>query len=291
MSSSNKTKARGLGRGLSALLADVDEQNAGESVNRAGVTQLPIEQIVPNKNQPRRDFDPVALDELANSIRAQGVVQPLIVRALGNQYQIVAGERRWRAAQMAQLHELPVIIRDYDDGEVATIALIENIQRENLNPIEEAQAYADLMRAFDQTQERLAQSLGKSRSHVANMMRLLNLPAEVLTMVRQGRLSMGHARALLAAEDPRALAQKVVDQGLSVRALENAIKSPKKPREKFERLPNDLSNADIRALEHELSAATKLKVSIKHGANEAGTVTIAYRDIVEFDEIVKRLGK
>ncbi|MBR9844465.1 MAG: ParB/RepB/Spo0J family partition protein, partial [Rhodobacteraceae bacterium] len=191
-----KGKSRGLGRGLSALMADVTEDQAPttpDEVRRADMT-VPIEKIKPNPDQPRRDFTQDQLEELAASIKEKGVIQPLIVRELSSgDYEIVAGERRWRASQMAKLHELPVVVRDYDDTEVLEIAIIENIQRADLNPVEEAAGYRALMDRFGHTQEKLSEALGKSRSHIANLMRLLQLPEDVLKMLKDGDLSAGHA--------------------------------------------------------------------------------------------------
>ncbi|WP_372886575.1 ParB/RepB/Spo0J family partition protein, partial [Shimia sp.] len=216
----NKSKPRGLGRGLSALMADVTEDQvaAATQTPRQADMLVPIERIVPNPDQPRRDFTQDQLEELAASIREKGVIQPLIVREKEpGTYEIVAGERRWRASQMAQLHELPVVVRSYDDTEVLEIAIIENIQRADLNPVEEAAGYRALMDRFGHTQEKLSEALGKSRSHIANLMRLLMLPEDVQDMLKRGDLTAGHARALITAEDASALARKVVKSGLSVR--------------------------------------------------------------------------
>ncbi|MEM1075992.1 MAG: ParB/RepB/Spo0J family partition protein, partial [Pseudomonadota bacterium] len=218
--SNNGRAKRGLGRGLSALMSDVAET---EAVVKEGLSaaekRIPIEQIAPNPEQPRKRFEDSDLDDLTASIREKGVIQPLIVRSTdANRYEIVAGERRWRAAQRAQLHELPVVVRDFTDVEVLEVAIIENIQRADLNPIEEAAGYRQLMDKFGHTQEKMAEALGKSRSHIANLLRLLNLPEAVVDMVRNGDLSAGHARALIPAADPLALARKIVTGGLSVRA-------------------------------------------------------------------------
>ena len=220
-----------LGRGLSALMADV---NLTPGAAQIAAQMLPIEQITPNPDQPRRTFEPDALAELSASVKNRGVLQPLIVRPHPSEpdlYQIVAGERRWRAAQMAQLHELPVIVRELDDTEVLEVAIIENIQRADLNPIEEAASFRQLMDRFGHTQEKLAEALDKSRSHISNQLRLLTLPEQVQGFVRQGQLSAGHARALITLPDPIAAARKVIEKGLSVReteALVRASGSPKK---------------------------------------------------------------
>ena len=206
---SNKTRNRGLGRGLSALMADVasDQVETGEApASRRADMAVPIEQVRANPDQPRRTFTEEQMEELARSIREKGIIQPLIVRQVGEFYEIVAGERRWRAAQMAQLHEVPVILRDYDDTEVLEVAIIENIQRADLNPVEEAAGYRQLMDKFGHTQEKLAEALGKSRSYIANLLRLLSLPEDVQDMLKAGKLSAGHARALITADNPSVLA-------------------------------------------------------------------------------------
>ena len=224
-----KADRRGLGRGLSALMADVNVELDPQVPDRPRRPDLlvPVEKLVPNPNQPRRDFQPEALQELAASIRTKGVIQPLIVRAIADtdRFEIVAGERRWRAAQLAQLHELPVILREFSDSEVIEVAIIENIQRADLNAVEEALAFRQLMDRFGHTQEKLAEALSKSRSHIANLLRLLNLPEEVQTLVREGKISAGHARALITAPNAAELARQVVSRNLSVRETEALVKS------------------------------------------------------------------
>ncbi|RWR47333.1 ParB/RepB/Spo0J family partition protein [Sinirhodobacter ferrireducens] len=292
-----KPERRGLGRGLSALMADVHLAPAAEpaAAPRRAEMFVPIENIEPNPDQPRRDFEPEALDELAASIREKGVIQPLIVRRhprKEGQYEIVAGERRWRASQLAQLHELPVILREFTDNEVLEVAIIENIQRADLNPLEEALSYRALMDRFGHTQEKVAEALSKSRSHIANLLRLLNLPDEVQGMLRAGQLSAGHARAMITAPDPVKLARDTVLKGLSVRDVERLAKKsvtppgegapkPRRPSEK---------DADTRALEGDLSASVGMKVSIDHKGSEGGLVTIAYRDLDELDRICSLLS-
>ena len=218
-------RKRGLGRGLSALMSDVTVDQGGPA-NQSGLPlSLPVELIEPNPDQPRKSFAEEDMSDLAASIREKGVIQPLVVRRMDDEkYQIVAGERRWRAAQLAQLHEVPVVIRDFSDLEVIEIAIIENVQRADLNPIEEATGYRQLMDRFGHTQEKLAEALGKSRSYIANLLRLLQLPQPVIAMVSDGRLSAGHARALITASDPETLARKIVEGGLSVRATEALVK-------------------------------------------------------------------
>ncbi len=283
---------RGLGRGLSALMSDVAADTApaseGGSASRAEQI-IPIEKIAPNPDQPRRDFPAQDMDDLAASIKEKGVIQPLIVRVKSDGYEIVAGERRWRAAQMAKLHELPVIIRDYTDTEVLEIAIIENIQRADLNPVEEAAGYQQLMDKFGHTQEKLAAALGKSRSHIANLMRLLQLPKEVLDLLKDGKLTAGHARALITTENPVALARQVVKQGLSVRETERLAKGPKTRPEKVKLQP--AKDADTRALEGDLSANLGMKVSVDHKpGKESGKLTISYKTLEELDDLCRLLS-
>ncbi|MFV0514596.1 MAG: ParB/RepB/Spo0J family partition protein [Jhaorihella sp.] len=291
-----KPKPRGLGRGLSALMADVrPEQGAAEGERRPDM-QVPIEKLAANPDQPRRSFGQGDLEDLAASIREKGVLQPLIVRPAGDgMFQIVAGERRWRAAQMAQLHQLPVLVRDLDDTEVLEIAIIENIQRADLNAVEEAIGYRQLMDRFGHTQEKLSQALGKSRSHIANLLRLLNLPDDVRTMIQDGSLSAGHARALITCENPSELARKVVRGGLSVRATEALVKkqqrgeeTPKRP----SRQNDPQKDADTRALEGDLSAALGMRVSIEHGPKgEAGRLIVSYDSLDQLDDLCARLSR
>lgn len=292
-----KKERRGLGRGLSALMADVTPQIETDAAQpRSPDRMVPIERIVPNPNQPRRQFTSSQLEDLANSIRAKGVIQPLIVRRQpegGENYEIVAGERRWRAAQMAQLHELPVLIRDFDDTEVLEVAIIENIQRADLNAIEEAAGFRQLMDKFGHTQERLAEALGKSRSHIANLLRLLNLPDEVQDMVVEGKLSAGHARAVVTSDSPIELAHTIADRGLSVREAERLAKgitAPKAPAAAPVRRSGE-KDADTKALEGELSAALGMKITIDHATGqEGGTMTIRYATFDQLDDLCGRLS-
>jgi ParB family chromosome partitioning protein len=285
----------GLGRGLSALMADVtQEAEAAPNRTRRADLMVPVEKIFPNPDQPRRHFTKERLDDLANSIREKGVIQPLILRKNPRDedtYEIVAGERRWRASQQAQLHEVPAIIREYNDTEALEVAIIENIQRADLNAIEEAQGYRDLMNRFGHTQEKVSEALGKSRSHIANLLRLLNLPDEVQDMVIDGALTAGHARALVTAEDPVGLGKQIAAKGLSVRDAERLAKGPKptakspKPSAKAEK------DADTRALEGDLSAALGMKVTIDHKpGGESGVVTIRYTDLDQLDDICGKLS-
>ena len=294
--SEKKGKNRGLGRGLSALMADVNEDQSktqSGDVRRADM-MVPIEKIKPNPDQPRRDFTQTQLEELASSIKEKGVIQPLIVRELeSGDFEIVAGERRWRASQMAKLHQLPVIVRDYDDTEVLEIAIIENIQRADLNPVEEAAGYRALMDRFGHTQEKLSEALGKSRSHIANLMRLLQLPEDVQQMLKQGDLSAGHARALITAEDPSSLARKVVKGGLSVRQTEALAKSAGgvKENKSKQTAPRTKKDADTVALEGDLSANLGMKVQIDHKpGGEAGKITINYSSLDDLDELCRILS-
>ncbi|MCB1349179.1 MAG: ParB/RepB/Spo0J family partition protein [Maritimibacter sp.] len=293
----SKKPVRGLGRGLSALMADVaPETPAGEGVpaQRKADQMVPIERVVPNPDQPRRTFTPADLDDLAASIREKGIIQPLILRKKGSgeMFEIVAGERRWRAAQMAQLHEVPALVRDYTDTEALEIAIIENIQRADLNAVEEAAGYRELMDRFGHTQEKLAEALGKSRSHIANMLRLLNLPSDVQELLREGKLSAGHARALVTADDPSGLAKAVVAKGLSVREVERLAKKADTPgKGKTPPASPPRKDADTVALEGDLSAAMGLKVAIDHKpGGQAGVVTIRYDSLDELDDICRKLG-
>lgn len=296
---SKKPEKRGLGRGLSALMADVNLTNevepvaGGDDAPRKSDLTVPVEKLVPNPDQPRRRFAQEALDELAASIREKGVIQPLIVRSNKRQagtYEIVAGERRWRASQLAQLHEVPVIVRELDDTEVLEVAIIENIQRADLNPVEEAQGYKQLMERFGHTQEKLAEALSKSRSHIANLMRLLQLPDEVLDYLREGKISAGHARALITTDDPIGLARQVIAKGLSVREVEKLAKKPKDSAPKPPRAMGE-KDADTRALESDLSANLGMKVSIDHAeGQEAGKLVIGYANLDELDELCRMLS-
>lgn len=288
----DRKERRGLGRGLSALMADVNMDTAsGISPDAPDATRrpdlmVPIERVHPNPDQPRRSFEADQLAELTASIREKGVIQPLIVRPLPDrkdEYQIVAGERRWRASQAAQLHELPVIVRSFDDTEVLEVAIIENIQRADLNPLEEAAGFRQLMDRFGHTQERLAEALGKSRSHIANLLRLLNLPEDVQVFVREGRLSAGHARALITADNPAELARRVISKGLSVRETERLAKSEANPSQRSGQ--QSRKDADTQALQNDLSANLRLPVSISHKADGSGSLTISYHSLEGLDSL------
>ena len=290
-----KQERRGLGRGLSALMADVDVAPAtsAASAPRKAETFIAVDRITPNPAPPPRPFAEAALAELSASIREKGVIQPLILRRSPRnpeQYEIVAGERRWRAAQRAQLHEVPAIVRELDDTEVLELAIIENIQRADLNAIEEAAGYRQLMDRFGHTQEKLSEALGKSRSHIANLLRLLSLPESVMESVRIGDLSAGHARALVTAQDPIGLAAIIVKQDLSVRQAEALAKKTGAPRPTNVNTP-PMKDADTRALEKDLSAALAMGVAINHApGTEGGSVTIRYKDLDQLDELCRRLS-
>lgn len=289
-----KQERRGLGRGLSALMADVgvDERPTAEGQTR-GEIRVPIEKILPNPDQPRRSFAAESLDDLAASIKEKGIIQPLILRQhpeQSGQYQIVAGERRWRAAQMAQLHDAPALIRDFSDTEVLEVAIIENIQRADLNPIDEAAGYKQLMDRFGHTQEQMATALGKSRSHIANLLRLLQLPPDVQTMLAAGQLTAGHARALVTTDNPSEIARHVVAKGLSVRETERLAKAPTGPSSNSTAKSQE-KDADTRVLERELAAAIGMRVSIRQKAGgEAGELKISYKSLDQLDEICRVLS-
>lgn len=292
---------RGLGRGLSALMADINlapnTQTAPDQPIARKPDILPVERLQPNPNQPRRSFSPESLEDLAKSLSQKGVLQPLIVRPLADstQYEIVAGERRWRAAQIARLHEVPVLIREFDDTEVLEVAIIENIQRSDLNSIEEALAFRQLMDRFGHTQERLAEALSKSRSYIANLLRLLSLPEDVQALVKDGKLSAGHARALITTPNPSELARQVVENGLSVRETEDLVRKPAAPgtatpgrkakSSGFEKDP------DTRALEADLSANLKMGVSINHEpGGERGVLSVRYNSLDDLDLLCRVLS-
>lgn len=280
-----------LGRGLAALLGDefTDEE---VTQHAHGVRNMPIEFIRSNSLNPRKHFPEEDLAELAHSIREKGLLQPVVVRRVAGSddgFEIIAGERRWRAAQQAGLHEIPIVQKDVSDGEALEIAIIENVQRSDLNPLEEAEGYKRLMEEFDYTQEQLSATIGKSRSHLANMLRLLKLPEKVQAYVNDGLLTAGHARALVGAENSEDLALNIVQGGLSVRQAEQLVKSPvvKNPAKKPAGTPE--SDADTRALEQDLSTALGLKVSIRHRGKKGGEVKITYKKLEQLDEICRRL--
>lgn len=281
-------RPRGLGRGLSALIGDEVAAVKGEPVaSKKDVRTLPIAFLQPGKYQPRHVFDDEPLETLAASIKEVGVLSPILVRAIGpDLYEIVAGERRWRAAQLAKLHDVPVLVRELKDEQALEIAIIENVQREGLNPIEEARAYQDLIETFHRTQDEVAKQIGKSRSHIANTIRLLKLPPQVLTWVEQGKLTAGHARTLLGVPDPESMAQELMNAGMSVRQAERRSDAKKNPVAKPPRDPNILD------LESSVANSLGLKVQISHrvekGADK-GEVKIAYSSFEQLDDLIRRL--
>jgi ParB family transcriptional regulator, chromosome partitioning protein len=274
-----------LGRGLAALIGD-DTTEDDVIQDTRSLRHVPIELLHPSPNNPRKNFADADLDDLSRSIREKGLLQPLVVRARADgDYEIVAGERRWRAAQRAGIHEIPVLIREFSDGEALEIALIENIQRSDLNPLEEARAYNLLLEQFNYTQQQLAQSVGKSRSHIANTLRLLNLPDSVRQQIETGKLTAGHARTLVATDSPSELAEQIIQLGLSVREAETltrgaATKSRKSKPQK---------DADTKSLEKAVGEAIGLKVEIHDHGAAGGRVTITYKSLEQLEEVCKRL--
>jgi ParB family chromosome partitioning protein len=280
-------RRKGLGRGLAALLDEVTPR-----ADDASATELDIDLLEPNPDQPRKRFEPEELEALAQSVREKGVIQPLIVRAdpaKPGRFQIVAGERRWRAAQMAGRPRVPVVVRDFDDSEVLEVAILENVQRADLNPIEEAAGYQQLIERFSHTQEKIAQVVGKSRSHIANCLRLLALPEDVKALTRSGQLSAGHARAVLTTRDPSALARRVVAQGLSVRETE--AEARKETESKPRAAKRASGDADTRALEADLAATLGMPVRIAHAADGSGSLTIRYRTLDDLDRLCGLVGR
>ena len=295
--SEKKIKKRGLGRGLSALMSDVTQEIAPyvDQAPRRADFFVPVEQVQPNPDQPRRAFDDAALQELATSIAEKGVIQPLIVREHPTRtgiYEIVAGERRWRASQIAQLHDIPVIVRQYTDTEVLEVAIIENIQRADLNPIDEGAGYRQLMQKFGHTQEQLSSVLGKSRSHIANVIRLLSLPDGVRAYLVDGKLTAGHARTLIGHDDAQRLADHIVKTGMSVRDAEKLAKQGL-TKVKTTKTINSVTgkDADTVQIEGELSAALGMKVSIDHASGtEGGRLSVSYRNLDQLDDLLRALS-
>lgn len=286
-----------LGRGLAALIGDVEQPGSSGENNAARTDRLvPIDQLRPNLKNPRRQFHPDEMDELAQSIAKHGVVQPILVRTAPDvagdpaRFEIIAGERRWRAAQQANLHTVPVVIREAADHEVLELAIIENVQRADLNPVEEAAGYQQLMEEHGYSQAELGETLGKSRSHIANTLRLLRLPDEVRAMIVAGELSAGHARTLVTADNPAALARRIIDEGLSVRQAEALQQHGRRSGTGSGRASADPGkSADIRALEREMEDQLGLKVSIAHREGGAGSIRIEYRNIDQLDGFCRRL--
>ena len=290
----SRKRPAGLGRGLSALLGEVERETPTDpSVRAPGMQMMAITALRSNPHQPRRTFDDDAIEELSRSIASRGLIQPILVRPQGDGYQIVAGERRWRAAQRAHLTEVPVIVRRFDEGETLEVGLVENVQRRDLNAIEEAEAYHRLMTDYGHSQDALGKLVHKSRSHIANLLRLLDLPTVVREQLSSGALSMGHARALVSAPDPARLAREVVDRGLSVRETEKLAQSAKPPRKPRATAAPKLAAAtpddDLAILERQLGDLLGLEVTIVHGA-DGGTVTLGYGSLEELDMICQRLS-
>lgn len=287
---------RRLGRGLAALIGEMDQPiplSSGASSNRISADRtIPIEHVTRNPRNPRRTFDEAELQELASSIRQHGIVQPVVVRTIsGGSYEIIAGERRWRAAQLAGFAEIPVIVRDVDDRTALELAIVENVQRSDLNPLEEALGYEQLIAEHGYTQNDLGEIIGKSRSHVANSLRLLRLPEEVRTMLSSGELSAGHARALIPTSNPVMLARTVVNKGLSVRDTERLAQNDIKAQEgQTSSKPKDNKDADTLALEKSLSDSLGLDVTVSHRAT-GGYVKIAYKTLDQLEEICRLLER
>jgi len=277
-----------LGRGLAALIGeDTSEESVVQDVR--SLRHMPIDLLKASPNNPRKTFAEADLEDLANSIREKGLLQPIVVRPVGEgEYEIVAGERRWRAAQRAGVHDVPVLVRDLSDGEALEIALIENIQRADLNPLEEARAYGMLLEQFNYTQQQLADSLGKSRSHIANTLRLLNLPEAVRSHIEAGQLTAGHARALVATDSPAELAAQIIKLGLSVREAENLAReatAPRRPKAKPEK------DADTKALEKLVSEAVGLRIEITHKGDGSGAMLITYKTLDQLEDVCRRLQR
>ena len=283
---------RGLGRGLSALMGDAETARPTDAkVNDGGTREIGLDLIIRNTTQPRRQFNEDELQTLADSIQAHGILQPILLRALedgSGKYEIVAGERRWRAAQRAGLHSVPALIRSFDDLTTLEVSIVENVQRADLNPIEEAMAFQQLVDRFGRTQQAIADTIGRSRAHVSNTMRLLSLPEAVQDLVKNGELSAGHARAIINAPDPLAAARAIVEKGLSVRDAEKfASRGDAKAASKQRQAPE--TDADSRALAHDLSVALGLDVGLAHKGGAGGALTIHYRSLEQLDDLCRRL--
>ena len=300
MSSKNERK-KGLGRGLSSFL-DVDsfeeivERSNNENnvdIVTNGSNFLPIEQLFPNQNQPRKTFSSDELNSLASSIKETGIIQPILVRKTNGFYEIIAGERRWRAAQIAKIHEVPVLVKELTDEEVVKISIIENIQRVDLNPIEEANSFDQLIRDFGYTQEKVSTSLGKSRSYVANSLRLLTLPESIITFLKEGKLTSGHARALVGIKNSDILAKKIIEEHLSVRDIENIVKKGvANSDDKIKKKSLIKKDVDTLSLEEDLKMALGLKTAIEHNENTGGgKIIIKYKDLEQLDIFCAKIMK
>lgn len=295
---SGERPAKGLGMGLQALLGEAARPAAPTepAPSRGGVREIEIARIRPNPEQPRIQFDEGALDELADSIRQRGVLQPILLRPEGEEYMIIAGERRWRAAQRARLHSIPAIVREIDESTTAELALIENIQRQDLNPLEEAEGYRQLIARHGHTQDEVGRIVHKSRSHVANLLRLLDLPELVRQSLLQGDISMGHARAIATADEPEALTRLIIAKGLSVRQAEQQVRREKRrPGPGYDigrasaRNAAKAADADLEALQRQLGDILGLKVEVTH-KGEGGTVVLHYSSLDQLDMVCQRLS-
>ncbi len=300
MSSKNERK-KSLGRGLSSFLdvggfEDVVDKKNNEKIIKKlpnNSTNLPIEHLIPNQDQPRKDFSPDELNSLASSISETGIIQPILVRQINDLYEIVAGERRWRAAQIAKIHEVPVIIKELTDEEVVKISIIENIQRVDLNPFEEASSYNQLIRDFGYTQEKVATSLGKSRSYIANSLRLLSLPESIIGFLKEGKLTSGHARSLVGVKNSEFLARKIIKEGLSVRDIENIVKKGSTQNdEEVKRRISTKKDLDTLNLEQDIKAALGLKTTIDHNEGSGrGSIILKYKDLEQLDIFCSKIMK
>ena len=285
----NKIKKTGLGRGLSTLLAETSNNNDLSINNNHKVDlYLPIEQIFPNKVQPRRSFDKVKLEELAQSILSNGIIQPVIVRTKGSDYELIAGERRWRAAQIAKIHSVPAVVKNLTDKQATEYAIVENIQREDLNAVEEARSYKNLMNIYNYTQEEVGTALGKSRSYIANMLRVLSLPESIINLLESSKISVGHARALIGLEDPLAIAKDIILKNLSVRQTEEIVQRLRSGH----KLPNvkksnkSKKDVDTLNLETNLSFQTKFRIKIEQDKfRPSGKLIFNYNNLDELDKI------
>jgi ParB family chromosome partitioning protein len=300
MSSKNERK-KGLGRGLSSFLdvgsfdGIVDKKNGEKVVHNtpSSPSHLPIELLIPNQNQPRKDFSSDELNSLASSIGETGIIQPIMVRKNNDVYEIVAGERRWRAAQIAKIHEVPVLIKQLTDEEVVKISIIENIQRVDLNPVEEANSFNQLIKDFGYTQEKVAVSLGKSRSHIANSLRLLSLPESIIKFLKEGKMTSGHARALVGVKNPDFLARKIIEEVLSVRDIENIVKNGiVEIDDRIKKRTSPKKDVDTLNLEQDIKTALGLNTTIDHNEHSgSGSILIKYKNLEQLDIFCSKIMK
>ena len=280
------TNKKGLGRGLSSLMGDADIDQSTTAKNFSETT-ISIAKLRPSPLQPRRVFDKNSINELAESIKSKGLIQPILVRPSNTNegdYEIIAGERRWRAAQAAQLHKIPAVIRNLNDAESLEMAIIENVQRSDLSPIEEAAGYKKLMESYNHTQEQLSEVVGKSRSHIANIIRLLSLPQSIQDMISQGSISSGHARAIMNSAFPEQLAEKIINENLSVRATEALVKEKKEGPKKVK-----LKDPDTIDLEKKLTDILGLDVTISHRGKQGGSLKVTYKSLDQLEFVTKKL--